>query len=72
MLNHQGQISIPSTAARGTVYVSAVIMCSLAYDAADVVDNDNLATALSAQIQISIALIGTVKKMVIEPIVLAR
>ena len=40
--------------ARGPVFVSAVVLYSLAYDAADVMDNDNLATALEAQIQISI------------------
>ena len=35
-------------------------------------DNDNLVTALEAQIQISVALIGTVKKPSIDPIVLAK
>ena len=49
----------------GPVYVSSVISYALAYDAADVMDNDNLATALSAQIQISIALIGIVRKIVL-------
>ena len=48
MLDHQGQISIPATAARGPIYVSTVISYSLAYDATDVMDDDNLATALSA------------------------
>ena len=62
MLDHQGQISIPDTMARGPVYVSTIVSYSLAYDAADVMDNDNLVTALSAQIQISIALIGMVRK----------
>ena len=46
MLDHLGQISIPATAERGPVYVGAVISYSLAYDEADVMDNDNLATAL--------------------------
>ena len=60
------------TAARGPVYVSTIILYSLAYDAADVTDNDNLATALSFQIQISIALIDMVRKPAIDPIVLAK
>ena len=72
MLDHQGQISIPTTAARGPVFVSAVVSYSLAYDATDVMDNDNLATSLEAQIQITIALIGMVRKPSIDPIVLAK
>ena len=44
----------------------------MAYDATDVIDNENLLTALSAQIQISIALIGMVRKPAIKPIVLAK
>ena len=58
--------------ARGPIFVSAVVSCSLVYDAVDVMDNDNLATALSALIQISIAMISTVGKPSIEPIVLAK
>ena len=50
MLDYQGQISIPATAARGPVYLSAVFAYSLAYDATDVMDNDNFSTALSAKI----------------------
>ena len=61
MIDHQRQISIPATMARRPVFVSAVVSYSLAYNATDVMDNDYLATALSVQIQISIALIGTVK-----------
>ena len=72
MLDHQIQISIPTTAARGTVFVSAVVSCSLAYSAADVMDNDNLATPLEAQIHISIALRGMVRKPSIDPVVLAK
>ena len=72
MLDHQGQISIPTTVKRGPVFVSTIVSYSLAYDAADVMDNDNLATALEAQIQISIALIGMVRKPSIDPIVLAK
>ena len=72
MLDHQGQTCIPATVARGPVYISTVVSYSLASDAADVMDNDNLATALLAQIQISIVLIGTVRKPSVEPIVLAK
>ena len=71
MLDHQGQISIPATA-RGPVFDSAVVTYSLAYDATDVMENDNLVTALESQIQISLVLIGTVRKLSIEPIVLAK
>ena len=35
-------------------------------------DNNNLVTALSAQIQISVALVGMVRKPWAEPIVLAK
>ena len=44
----------------------------LAYDPADVMDNDNFATVLSAQIQIGIVQIGMVSTLTIEPIVLAK
>ena len=70
MLDHCGQISILITASRGPVYVSAIVSYLLAYNVADVMDNDNLATALSAMIQISILLIIMVRKPSIEPIVL--
>ena len=72
MLDHQNQISIPTTAARRPIYVSTVILYSLAYDDSNVMDNDNLATALLAQIQISVALIGLVRKPSVEPTVLAK
>ena len=72
MLDHQGQMTITTTTARGLGHISAVISYSLVYDAVDVVDNDNLATALLAKIQISIVLIGTVRKSSIELIVLAK
>ena len=72
LLDHQGQIGISATVARGPVYVSTAISYLLAYDATDVMDNDNLATALSAQIQISIALIDAVRKPSAEPIVFAK
>ena len=58
--------------ARGPVFVSAVVLHSLARDAANVIDNDNLATAHESQIQISIVLIGTVRKPSIDPIALAK
>ena len=51
---------------KGSVYVIAVISYSLAFYATDVVDNDNVVTALSDQTQISIALIDTVKNPLIE------
>ena len=50
-------------------FVSAVVSYSLAYNSTDVMDNDNLATANESQIQISIVLIGTVRKPSVEPIV---
>ena len=62
MLDHQGQISIPASAAKGPVYDSTVISYSLAYNAANVMDNNNLATILSTKIQISIALIGIIRE----------
>ena len=72
MLDHQGQISILTTAARGPAYVSKDNSHSLAYYAADVINNDNLATALSAQIQISTALMDIVRKPSVELIALAK
>ena len=49
-----------------------VVLYSLAYDVIDVRDNDKLVTALESKIHISIALIGTVRKPSVEPIVLAK
>ena len=72
MLDLQGQISNPATVARGSVFVITVVSFSLAYDATDVMDDDNLATALSAQMQVTIVLIGMVKKLLVVPIVLAK
>ena len=46
MLDHFGQHSIPTTVARGPVFISAVNSYLLAYDATDVTDDDYLATAL--------------------------
>ena len=62
MQDHQDQNKIPVTVARGPVYVSPVISYSLTYDAIDDIDKNNLATTLSAQIQISKVLIGMVRK----------
>ena len=59
----------PATAARGLVYA---VSYSPTYNTTDVMDNNNLATAILAQIQISIALIGKIRKPSIEPIVLAE
>ena len=50
MLDHQGYISISTTAARGPAFVSAVVSYSLAYDATDVMDSDNLVTTLKPQV----------------------
>ena len=50
--------------ARGPLYDSTVLLHSLAYD--------NLGTALSAKIQISISLIGMDRKSSVEPIVLVK
>ena len=72
MLDYLGQISIPATVGRGPVFISTVILYSLAYDATDVMDDNDLATALSAQIQDSAALIGMVRKPLVEPIVLTK
>ena len=58
--------------AKEPVYVSTIIMYSLAHDATDVMDNNNLATALIAQIQISITQVGRIRKLSIEPIILAK
>ena len=71
MVDHQGQISITATASRRPVFISTVVSYSLAYDAVDVMDNENLAIALEAQIQISIALIGMVIKLSIDALILA-
>ena len=48
--------------ARGLVLVNTIIFDSLAHDI-DVMGNDNLVTAISAQVQVGIALIGTVRKL---------
>ena len=49
-LVHQSQIILLATAARGLMFVKTVLIYSLAYDAIDVMNDDNLATALSSQI----------------------
>ena len=58
--------------AKGPVFVNTVVSYSLAYDEADVMDNDNFAHALESQIQISITLIGMVRKPSIDAIVLTK
>ena len=72
MFDHQDQIIITATASREPVFVNAVVSYSLAYDVADVMDNDNLASALKVQIQISIVLIETIRKPSIDLIALAK
>ena len=44
----------------------------MSFGAADILDNDNLTNALSAQIQISGDMIGTIRKPPIESIVLVK
>ena len=58
--------------ARVPVFASIIFSYSLVYDATDIMDNNNLATSLLAHIQVSIALIGTVKEPSVEPIILAK
>ena len=49
-----------------------VVSYTMFYDATDVMDNNNHATALSAQIQVSIVVIGTVRKPSVVPKILAN
>ena len=69
MANHQGEIIPPVTMAMGPVFVSVIILYSFACDAIDVMDDDNLVTSLTAQIQVSILLIGIVRKSSVESMV---
>ena len=59
MPDHQGQITLPARVVRGPVFVSVIISYSLAYDVSDVTDDNNSATALSVQIQVSFCYILT-------------
>ena len=61
MTDHQGQIIAPATMERVPVFVSTIILHSLAYGGFDVMDDDNLVTTLSALIQVSKALMGMVR-----------
>ena len=61
MVDQQGQVIIPATAARIKIFISAVVLYSLAYYGIDVMNDINLETALEAQIQISTSLIGTIR-----------
>ena len=54
MIHHQGQISIPAPVIRGPVFVGTVISYSLAYNDADVIDNDSIAADRETQIQIRV------------------
>ena len=47
-------------------------MYSLAYEVLDVMDKENFATALTAQIKISVAVVKMVEKPSIEHIILAK
>ena len=53
---------------RGPVCICTVISHLPAYDAAYVMKNDNLVTALSVQIQVSLVLTNKVEKPSLEPI----
>ena len=59
MINPQ-DIHISATAAKRLLYVCTVVSYSLAYNDVDVMDNDKLLTALSAQIKIIIVMISRV------------
>ena len=67
MSNHQGQNILPTATARGLAFVDTVVFYPLAYDAINFMDDDNLVTALPAQIQISTSLIGTGRKLSVNP-----
>ena len=56
----------------GTAFVSEVILYSLISDAIDVIDDGNVVTALLAQTQVNILLVGTIRKPSVKPIVLAK
>ena len=60
MLDHDCLINIIATAARGSVFVSTVILYSMAYDVTDVTNDNNFAPALSARA--SAVLIDMVRK----------
>ena len=64
MSDHQGQIKFLAIVIKGPVFISMGVLYSLAYDAIDVMNDDNIATVLSAQIQVILVLIGTVRKYV--------
>ena len=70
--NVRSQIIIFVATAKGATPVSVVISYSLVYDAIDVMCVNNLATKLSAQIQVGIKLIDMVRKPSVVPIVLAK
>ena len=58
--------------ARGLMFIGAVALNSLAYDSVNLMDDDNFVTTLTAKIQITTALIRTVRKPLVESTVLAR
>ena len=49
------------------MFISAVILSSLAYDVINVADNDNFVIASEDQIQINVALIGMAKNHQFSP-----
>ena len=62
----------PAMMVRGLMFISTVVLYSLACDAINVMGDNNFTTALRVQIQISILLIKTVRKSSITPIVLTN
>ena len=58
--------------AREPVFISTVVLYSLAYDAIDVIDDENLVTALEDKIQVRISLTGTDRKLSIEHTTLTK
>ena len=71
-MDHQEQLILPVSTARRLLFISAIFLYSLACDFVDVKGDNNFATALTTKIQISVAIIGTVRKPAREPISLAK
>ena len=63
------RIDHPATAARGLMFISAVVSHSLAYDANDVMNKSNFAIAVDNHV-FRTALIGMIRKWLIELMVL--
>ena len=73
MLDHRGLLVIPTIAARGQLVINC--FTSYAFNAADVMDNDNFATVLETYVTISflqITQVNTEKVPSFDHLVLAR